>query len=70
MEILKINIYERLRDFNIPAAILDEIFSSEENLNKLVTAWQALKKDNLSDDNTAQEIAKIFFKELDLSDNE
>ncbi len=70
LEILKINIYERLRDFNIPAAILDEIFSNEENLNKLITAWQALKKDNLSDDNTAQEIAKIFFKELDLSDNE
>ncbi len=70
MEILKINIYERLRDFNIPAAILDEIFSSEEDLNKLITAWQALKKDNLSDDNTAQEIAKIFFKELDLSDHE
>jgi hypothetical protein len=70
MEILKINIYERLRDFNIPAAILDEIFSSAEDLNKLITAWQALKEDNLSDDNTAQEIAKIFFKELDLSDNE
>ena len=68
MKILKINIYERLRDFNIPAAILDEIFSNEENLNKLITAWQALKKDNLSDDNTAQEIAKIFFKELDFID--
>ncbi len=70
MEILKINIYERLRDFNIPAAILDEIFSSEENLNKLITAWQALKKDDFPDDDTAQEITKIFFKELDLSDNE
>lgn len=68
MELLKINIYERLRDFNVPATILDEIFSSEKDLNKLITAWQSLKKDNLSDDNTAQEIAKIFFKELDLSD--
>ncbi len=68
MELLKINIYERPRDFNVPATILDEIFSSEENLNKLITAWQALKKDDFPDDDTAQEITKIFFKELDLSD--
>lgn len=38
MELLKINIYERLRDFNVPATILDEIFSNEEDLNKLITA--------------------------------
>ena len=68
MELLRINIYERLRDFNVPSAILDEIFSDEEDLNKLLVAWQALKKDDFSDDDTAQEIAKIFFKELDLSD--
>lgn len=67
MELLKINIYERLRDFNIPATILDEIFSNEKDLNKLIIAWEALKKDNFSDDDTAQEIAKIFSKELDLS---
>lgn len=67
MELLKINIYERLRDFNVPATILDEIFSSEENLNKLITAWQALKKDDFSDDDTAKEIAKIFSTELDIS---
>lgn len=66
MELLKINIYERLRDFNVPATILDEIYSNEENLNKLITVWQALKKDDFSDDDTAKEIAKIFFKELDL----
>lgn len=67
MELLKINIYERLRDFNVPATILDEIFSSEENLNKLITAWQALKKDDFSNDDTAKEIAKIFSTELDIS---
>ena len=60
--------YQRLRDFNVPAIILDEIFSDEENLNKLIAAWQALKNDNFSDDDTAQEIAKIFFKELNISD--
>ena len=70
MELLRINIYEHLRDFNVPSAILDEIFSDEEDLNKLITAWQALKKDDFSDDETAKELAKIFFKELDLSGNE
>ena len=68
MELLRINMYQRLRDFNVPATILDEIFSNEEDLDKLISAWQALKKDNFSDDDTAQEIAKIFFKELDISD--
>ena len=70
MDLLRINIYERLRDFNVPAAILDDIFSAEEDLNKLITAWQALKKDDFSDDETAKELANIFFKELDLSGDE
>ena len=42
MELIRINIYERLRDFNVPVEILDEIFSFEEDLNKLIVAWQAL----------------------------
>ena len=67
MELFKINIYERLRDFNVPAAVLDDIFGNEDDLEKLITAWQALKKDDFSDDETAEEIAKIFFKELDIS---
>ncbi len=66
MELLKLNIYERLRDFNVPAVILDEIFSNEEDLKKLIIAWETLKKNDFSDDDTAQEISKIFFKELDL----
>jgi hypothetical protein len=67
MDLLRINIYERLRDFNVPAALLDDIFGNEDDLEKLITAWQALKKDDFSDDETAEEIAKIFFKELDIS---
>ncbi len=67
MELLKTNIYQRLRDLNIPGTILDEIFSNEDDLNKLIIAWEALKKDNFPDDDAAQEIAKIFFKELNLS---
>ena len=67
MDLLRINIYERLRDFNVPATLLDDIFGNEDSLEKLITAWQALKKDDFSDDETAEEIAKIFFKELDIS---
>jgi len=67
MELVRINIYEHLRDFNVPAAVLDDIFSNEDDLEKLITAWHALKKDGFSDDETAEEIAKIFFKELDIS---
>lgn len=66
MEIIKLNMYERLRDFRVPAAILDEIFNSEEDYNKLLTAWNALKSDGFTDDETAEEISKIFFKELDI----
>ena len=60
--------YQRLRDFNVPATVLDEIFDNKEDLNKLSTAWKALKSDEFSDDETAEEIAKIFFKELEISD--
>ncbi|MCJ7800790.1 MAG: hypothetical protein MUP82_00350 [Candidatus Marinimicrobia bacterium] len=67
MELLKINIFERLRDFNVPAAVLDDIFGNEDDLEKLITAWHALKSDGFSDDDTAKEISGIFFKELDLS---
>jgi len=70
MEILKINIYERLRDFRVPAAILDDIFNSEEDLKKLVDAWKALKSDGFSDDDTAEELSKIFFDELDIKFDE
>ncbi|MBU0529503.1 hypothetical protein KKF86_07095 [bacterium] len=67
MDLLRINIYQHLRDFNVPATVLDDIFSDEEDLEKLISAWQSLKKDGFSDDETAEEISKIFFKELDLA---
>ena len=69
MELLYINIYQHLRDFKVPAAILDDIFGDKEDLTKLSIVWKALKSDGFSDDETAEEIAKIFFKELDISDN-
>ena len=39
MELIKINIYERLRDFNVPATIIDEIFSNEDDLNKALDGF-------------------------------
>ena len=36
MEIEKLNIYNCLRDFNVPAAILDEIFANEKDLDILI----------------------------------
>jgi hypothetical protein len=29
MDLVKLNMYQRLRDFKIPASILDEIFADE-----------------------------------------
>ena len=43
MELPKINIYERLRDFNVPAAVLDEIFGNEEDLEKLIDCLESIK---------------------------
>ena len=68
MKLENINMYQRLRDFKVPASILDKIFGAENDLTKLITAWKALKSDGFSDDETAEELAKIFFKELDISD--
>ena len=66
MDLLKINIYERLRDFQVPAAVLDMVFEDKDDLDQLINAWNALKSDGFSDDETAKEIADIFFKELEL----
>ena len=66
MEIPHLNMYQRLRDFLVPAAVLDEIFDNNEDLDKLTDAWNALKSDGFTDDETAEEISKIFLKELDI----
>ena len=68
MELEKLNMYQRLRDFEVPAVFLDEIFNNDKDLNTLSDAWLALKSSGLSDDDTAQEIASIIF-DLDLFKN-
>ena len=68
MKLEKLNMYQRLRDFKVPAVFLDEIFNNDKDLNTLSDAWLALKSSGLSDDDTAQEIASIIF-DLDLFKN-
>ena len=58
------NIYQRLRDCNIPAAVLDEIFSDKKDLDTLSKSWKALEAEGLNGDEIAEEISKIIINEL------
>ncbi|MEC8689466.1 MAG: hypothetical protein VXX52_02235 [Candidatus Neomarinimicrobiota bacterium] len=64
MQQSNLNIYQRLRDFNVPAPVLDEIFSNDEDLKTLTKSWQELKNQNLKDDQIAKAVAEIILKEL------
>ena len=66
MDVQRLNIYERLRDFKVPSSILDEIFSEEKDLKILGDAYSALVDDGFSEDDSAKEISKMLFKELDI----
>jgi len=70
MNVHRLNIYKRLRDFKVPASILDDIFSEEKDILVLETAWEALIKDGFKQDDTANEISKMIFKELDDKPNQ
>ena len=59
-----LNIYQRLRDFNVPSAVLDEIFSNDDDLSTLVKSWNELKDQKLNDDQIAEAVSKIILKEL------
>ncbi len=63
MDLPRINMYERLRDFFVPSAVLDDIFSKEDDIIVLENAWSSLLSDGLSEDETAQKIAELVFKE-------
>ena len=64
MEMMYFNIYQRLRDYNIPAAVLDEIFSDKKDLDTLSKSWETLKAEGLNGDEIAKEISKIIINEL------
>ena len=64
MEIEKLNIYKRLRDFNVPAAVLDDIFANEQDLDVLIKGWYDLQESGLKDDEIASKISELIFKEI------
>ena len=66
MDVERLNIYRRLRDFRVPATVLDNIFSSNKDSKVLVDAFKSLKKDGYKEDQAADEISKMIFKELNI----
>jgi hypothetical protein len=63
MEIEKLNIYKRLRDFNVPVSVLDNIFANEQDLDVLIKGWHNLQESGLKDDEIASKISELIFKE-------
>ena len=57
MEMMYFNIYQRLRDCNIPAAVLDEIFSDKKDLDTLSKSWETLKAEGLNGDDFIQSLS-------------
>ena len=70
MDIQRLNIYERLRDYKVPTTILDDIFSDEKDLKILEDAFSALVDDGFSEDGVAEKISKMIFKELDIDQDQ
>ena len=66
MDVQRLNIYERLRDFKVPTTVLDSIFAEEKDLNVLEEAFNALLNDGFKEDEAAEEISKMIFKELNI----
>ena len=59
--------YQRLRDFDVPTVILDEIFADEGNMEILETNWQELEKNGMNGDEIASEVANMIFEQLDIT---
>ena len=70
MDIKHNNIYTRLRDYEIPSSVLDEIFSNPENLSILIEAWDFLIKNKHNEDQASGELAKIISKEIKLDQSQ
>lgn len=64
MQLIYLDMYQRLRDFNVPAAVLDTIFADADDLAVLTTAWQELRDTGMSGDEVARSVADLIFKEL------
>ena len=70
MDIKHNNIYTRLRDYEIPSSVLDEIFSNPENLSILIKAWDFLIENKHNEDQASGELAKIITKEIRLDQSQ
>ena len=66
MDVQRLNIYELLRYFKVPTTVLDSIFAEEKDLNVLEEAFNALLNDGFKEDEAAEEISKMIFKELNI----
>ena len=66
MDLIKLNMYQRLRDFQVPAEILDEIFTNEGDLEVLETNWKDLENNDMNGDEIAAEVAKMIFEQLNI----
>ncbi|MBI90086.1 MAG: hypothetical protein CMG60_08370 [Candidatus Marinimicrobia bacterium] len=66
MDVVRLNIYERLRDFKVPSSVLDAIFSNETDVKVLEDAFNSLVKDGLREDDAAEKISEMIFKELNI----
>ncbi|HBN45350.1 MAG: hypothetical protein CMG29_04480 [Candidatus Marinimicrobia bacterium] len=67
MDLIKLNMYQRLRDFDVPAVILDDIFAEENDLNLLETNWKKLEELGMTSDEIANEVANMIFEQLDIT---
>ncbi|MBD72913.1 MAG: hypothetical protein CMG42_01720 [Candidatus Marinimicrobia bacterium] len=66
MDLIKLNMYQRLRDFQVPVEILDEIFTDEGDLEVLETNWKDLENNDMNGDEIAAEVAKMIFEKLNI----
>ena len=66
MDANRVNVYNRLRDFGVPSTVLDNIFKDNSDAQVLLNAFEALIEDGYSEDESAKEISKMIFKELDI----
>lgn len=66
MDLIKLNMYQRLRDFQVPVEILDEIFTDEGDLEVLETNWKDLENNDMNGDEIAAEVAKMISEQLNI----
>ena len=70
MDLIKLNMYQRLRDFQVPVEILDEIFTDEGDLEVLETNWKDLENNDMNGDEIAAEVAKMIFEQLNIKSDQ